>query len=56
MKENQEKKQDCRVELYKKSGRYGIIIQKGDYLCFDNRRFCFDGTGWTETTEEVGEE
>ena len=56
MKENQEKKQEYRVELYNKSGSYRIIIHEGDCLCFDNRKFCFDGTGWTETTEEVGGE
>lgn len=60
MKENQEKKQkdDFHITIVRASGpvRTGIIMHKGDCLCFDDRCFCFDGTGWTETTEEVGEE
>ena len=50
-----EKKMDeCRVEIVRASSspRTGIIMHEGDYLCFDNRCFCFDGMEWTETTEQ----
>ena len=49
----EEKKRDeCCIEIVRASSptRTRIIMHKGDYLCFDNRQFCFDGMEWTETT------
>lgn len=56
----EEKKQenDFHIAIVRASGpvRTGIIMHKGDCLCFDDRRFCFDGMKWTETTTEKAEE
>lgn len=49
----EEKKRDeCCIEIVRASSptRTRIIMHEGDYLCFDNRCFCFDGLEWTETT------